>query len=126
MKKLLLLCLTIMTSACTAKDTNYYLANPKQLQEAINACPAQQPASMNCSELKEVAFKFNKLSNELQAGPQDFGKTILSLQEDIAKKEEILLKGSDEKALIKEQIKQNQQELAERLTIVKLFESPEG
>lgn len=126
MKKLLLTCLIMLTTACTAKDANYYLANPKVLQETINACPQKQPEHMTCAELKDLAYKFNQLVNELQAGPQEFGSRILSLQETIARQEAVLAQSKENDLTIQEQIKSDQKELAERLIIVKLLESPEG
>ncbi len=126
MKTLLLICLTAMMISCAVKkDEHYYQSHPEKLQEALNHCPKKQPEHLTCQQLKDVAMRFNQLANELHANPQEFGKKIITLQEEIARQKAQLKKDSTQKEL-KEKLAENQEMLDSRLTLVKLFESPEG
>lgn len=118
MKKLIVLFSLIALTACSSQDKSYYLGHPEAMQKALNECPAKSPGKISCSELKEVAVKFNQMANELRLNPQAFGKKILSLQEQLANAK---LKGNE-----KTSIQKLDNEITERLIMVKLFESPEG
>lgn len=112
-------------TSCYKKDESYYLAHPKELQQAFSACPHQKPSGMTCEKIEELAKKLNQLGYQLQSSPQGFGKTILTLQETIAK-QEIELKTNSNNADLKAALLQNKRQLIEYLAAVKWLESPEG
>lgn len=122
MKKIGVLFLSLSVSlsltGCAAHDERYYREHPQALQEAIAACPNRVPALVSCEALHQIALQVNEYVYDLRMGPQAFGKSILSLQETIAKQE------SSHQASIKSLLDKNKQELRERLAIVNWLESP--
>ncbi len=121
MKKLILwTCLTSISSnlvACTPRDAQYYAVHPKALQEVVTSCPAKQPKLVSCETLNEIALRMNDYVYELRIGPQEYGKKILALEEQIISDTSNV--PSDAKAFEKKK-----QELRERLAIVSWLESP--
>lgn len=124
MNKCLVAILVILgLTSCTKKDEHYYESHPNELQQAIKACPAQQPQGFTCSELQTIAGRMNSLAYQLQSSPQGFGTKILVLQETLAKQQEQLEKDGDNKSL-QADIEQNKRDLATHLAVVKWLESP--
>lgn len=115
---LLLLSVSLSLTGCSPRDARYYREHPKALQEAIAECPAHAPTLVNCEALHQIAIQVNDYVYELRMSPQGFGKTILALEETIAKQE------SSDQADIKPLLDKNKQELRERLAIVNWLESP--
>ncbi|MFI4963564.1 MAG: hypothetical protein ACHP6H_06895 [Legionellales bacterium] len=106
-------------------DEQYYLSNPKELQQAVKACPAQTPKDLSCQQAEELAVHMNKLAYQLQGDPQGFGGIILKLQETLAN-QQVELKTAGSNDALKATIEKNKQVLAEHLAIVKWLESPES
>ena len=123
MKYIILLTASFWVSACTAHDEHYYSLHPSQLQKALTVCSKHSSSDLTCAQLKEIALHINKLAYELRLNPQEFGKQILSLQENIAQQESTLKKGSPSPELDSLLI-ENKQNLKQRLAIVKWLESP--
>lgn len=115
---LLLFPVTISLTGCSPHDARYYREHPKALQEAIAACPATAPQLVDCDVLHQIAIQVNDYVYELRMSPQGYGKTILSLQEIIAKE------ASGHQANRKGLLDKHLQELRERLAIVNWLESP--
>lgn len=109
---------TLSLSGCSPHDAQYYREHPKALQEAIAGCPAKAPQLVDCDELHQIAIQVNDYVYELRMSPQGYGKTILSLQETIAKQK------SAHQAPTTTLLDKNKQELRERLAIVDWLESP--
>jgi len=105
-----------------AHDATYYSLHPKALQKAIEHCPSTTD-NVSCSQLSAIAAHINESAYELRVNPQGYGKTILSLQELIAKQESALREDATQKGL-QSSLSENKQHLQERLTIVKWLESP--
>lgn len=124
-KNLLLACMTLLLVACSAKDEHYYRTNPQALQDALSACPNKQPSGVSCEKLSSIALTVNDLAYQLQTNPQAFGRKILSLQEKLATAQENL-KSHPEQTELKTLIKENKQQLAECLAVVRWLESPES
>ena len=115
---LLLLSVSMSLTGCGTRDARYYREHPKALQEAIAECPAHTPALVDCEALHQIAIQVNEYVYELRMSPQEFGKTILSLQETIAKQ------ASSHQADLQPLLDKNKQALRERLAIVNWLESP--
>ncbi len=115
---LLLLSVSMSLTACGPRDARYYREHPKALQEAIAECPARAPALVDCDALHQIAIQVNEYVYELRMSPQGFGKTILSLQETIAKQ------ASSQQADHESLLDKNTKALKERLAIVNWLESP--
>ncbi|KTD19520.1 hypothetical protein [Legionella israelensis] len=124
-RHLIISLLALIMTACAVKDKQYYQAHPEELQKALMGCPNQSPRYVSCSQLKSIALTFNELASQLQANPQKFGNKILELQQQIAQKKEQLKNNPENKQEIQDALQKKQQELADRLIMVKLFESPE-
>lgn len=123
-KYLVLALMTLGLVSCTTKDEHYYRSHPHKLQQALKACPSQQPQGLNCEQLGRLGERMNSLAYQLQSSPQGFGAKILSLQEAIAQ-QEIALK---DKPTVEANtlLAQKKHELAEYLAVVKWLESPES
>lgn len=126
MNKYLVVLIVLGLASCTAaKDEQYYRSHPKQLQEALKACPNQQPQGLTCPQIEELGGRLNNLAYQLQSNPQGFGHKILSLQETLAKQKSELKKNKTNTEL-KASVEQNKNKLADYLAIVKWLESPES
>jgi hypothetical protein len=106
-----------------SKNEDYYRLHPKELQQAVNACPNKQPQSMTCQQLEALAKRMNMLAYQLQMSPQGFGKKILALQETIAKEQE-QLKTEVTNANLQTSLTQNSRDLEDHLAVVRWLESP--
>jgi hypothetical protein len=115
--------MSLWVSATLAHDVSYYKLHPKVLQQALNACP-KQTTSLDCEQLKKIASDTNILVYELRMDPQGYGQKILALQEKVAVLEAELTKTKSQEA--QSVLKQNKQQLSERLAVVKWLESPES
>lgn len=124
-KRLILVLLTLGLTSCTTKDESYYLAHPKELQQALSACPHKKPNGVSCEQVEILGKKLNQLGAQLQSSPQGFGKIILELQETIAK-QDLELKKNPGDAALKAALLQNKSKLTEHLAAVKWLESPES
>ena len=80
-KYLVLVLVSLGLVSCVAKDEQYYLSHPKELQQALKSCPAQTPPNMTCDALQKLGERLNSLAYQLQSSPQGFGNKILSLQQ---------------------------------------------
>ena len=111
--------------ACSTRDEQYYRLNPQALQQAIKDCPNKQPAQISCEQLAAINSSVYELVYQIQINPQEFGKQILSIQQDLAK-QRIVLKKNPNQPELRKMIEENEQRLAERLAIVRCLESPES
>jgi flagellar motor component MotA len=111
-------------SPCVAHE-NYYKENPKALQKVLQECSQNNPKGIDCDQLRVVANQISESVHELQIDPQGYGQRILALQELIAKQTSALQDGAAESEL-QTSLKENIQQLQERLAIVKWLESPES
>ena len=125
LKIIVMCCAMLMLNACVAQDEQYYRLNPVALQKAIKSCPQKKPAGLSCEKLEDLAVQVNQLAYELQRNPQRFGQKILALQQELAKQHDALHQDSQQPELA-ERVKNNQQQLAEYLAIVRWLESPES
>lgn len=124
-KYLVLVIVLLGLTACTLKDEHYYQTHPKELQQAMKACPTVQPKGLTCEQITDIAARLNTLAYQLQYNPQGFGSKILAMQQTIANQESELSKDRSNKALQSELAK-NQHELADHMAVVKWLESPES
>ena len=124
-KYLVIILIALGLTSCKTKNEHYYQSHPKELQQALKACPDQAPQGLTCQQLEQVGRRMNSLAYELQANPQAFGNKILSLQQAIATQHMELKKNSNNKEL-KISLAHNQRDLADYLAVVKWLESPEG
>lgn len=108
--------------SCSVKEEQYYFSHPKEVQQALKSCPAQQPQGISCEQLQQIGERMNNLAYQLQSNPQGFGSKILALQETIAKQEMEPKKASKTNA----SLIQNKHDLESYLAIVKWLESPES
>lgn len=118
MKQIFILALAaIGVSSGFAHNAHYYSTRPEAITSAAKQCPEKAPsASVSCAQLQEIAMHLNALADELRANPQLYGQKIIALQSEAAKQR--ALPQSNSHAL--------QQDLKERLAIVRWLESPEG
>ncbi|CEK10970.1 hypothetical protein [Legionella hackeliae] len=124
-KALLLICASMLLSACTVEDENYYRRNPQVLQQALKNCPDKKPSHISCEQLATLAASVNELAYQLQMNPQGFGKKILALQETLAK-QRLELENNPNQPELKSLVEKNKQDLTQRLAIVRWLESPES
>ncbi|KTD59261.1 hypothetical protein [Legionella shakespearei] len=126
MNKYLVLGLMILgLTSCNQKDEQYYRNNIKELQQAIKACPNQQPEGATCAQLGELNSRLTSLAYQLQYSPQGFGNKILAIQQTIAdQRSKLKTDGSNEE--LKKALKQNELDLVDYLAVVKWLESPES
>jgi len=110
-------------TSCTVKDEHYYQVNPDKLQQAMQACPGQQPQGLNCEQIEALAKRMNSLAYQLQINPQGFGTKIMQLQQTIADLQNQLKNEKDNSAL-QANLDQNKQNLADHLAVVRWLESP--
>ncbi|MGQ3891231.1 hypothetical protein [Legionella sp. CNM-4043-24] len=103
--------------SCTPHDEQYYRTHPDQLQQAIKNCPAQQPTGISCTQLASAARSLNQLALELQLSPQAFGKKIIALQTTLSEEQAKTAPNPD-------LLKSTQQELQQRLAVIKWLTSP--
>lgn len=124
-KYCLLIGLSLILSSCSApKDEQYYRDNPRELQYLAKACPAQNTSNLTCEQLTKLALDMNKLAFELQMEPQHFGHKILNLQNSIYLEQKSL--AAVPNSAMQDALVKKQEELKQRLAIVKWLESPEG
>ncbi|HHF7346985.1 TPA: hypothetical protein ACPSKE_000142 [Legionella feeleii] len=116
---------SIALTACSTRDEQYYRLNPQALQQAIKECPNKQPVQVSCQQLAAINSAVYELVYQIQINPQEFGKQILSIQQDLAK-QRIVLKKNPNQPELRKMIEENEQRLAERLAIVRWLESPES
>lgn len=123
-KYLIIALVTLGLISCTTKNEQYYLSHPKELQQALKACPSQVQQGLSCEKLQQLGERMNALAYQLQSSPQGFGSRIISLQENIAKQELTLKEKKTQE--IEASLLKSRQELAEYLAVVKWLESPES
>ena len=122
-KYLVMVLVSLGLASCTVKDERYYLTHPKQLEQALKACPTQPDQGLDCDKLKQLGSRMEQLANQLQYSPQGFGHKILALQETIAK-QEMELKKTPNTPELKKSLEQNKHDLGDYLAVVKWLESP--
>lgn len=113
-KRSIYLILTLWASIAASHTERYYNLHPRVLQQVIAGCPNKQPRDLNCDQLRLVASRVNELAYQLRLNPQNYGKEILALQQQIAKQAQ------------HQPTVDQKHEIEERLAIVKWLESPEG
>ncbi|MGL5741075.1 MAG: hypothetical protein ACRCXC_00240 [Legionella sp.] len=122
-KCMVVLLLMLGLTSCSAKNEQFYMVHPNELQQAISACPENQPQGITCQQLDVLAKRLNKLAYQLHLSPQGFGQKIMALQETIAKQHG-QFKTERDNANLKESLIQNKRDLADHLAVVRWFESP--
>lgn len=125
MRYITLAIISLWMTACAAHDGYYYSLHPKILQKALQECPKKQSSGIDCDQLKDIALRINESAYQLRLDPQAYGKKILFLQQTIAQQESALQEKSNQPDL-QSSLKENKQNLQERMAIVKWLESPEG
>jgi hypothetical protein len=114
-----ILCMvSLCLMGCSPHDAQYFKLHPKDLQVAIASCPSRAPELVSCDALHQIAIEVNEMVYELRMSPQEFGKSILALQESIGKQE--IGHATDTDATL-EKLKH---ELKARMAIVRWLESP--
>jgi hypothetical protein len=93
-KYLVVILIALGLTSCNEKNEQYYLSNPKELQNAIKDCPNQPPQGLSCQQVEQLGNRMNSLAHQLQANPQDFGNKILALQQTITSQQVELKKNS--------------------------------
>ena len=119
LKGIFCLFISLWINVSFGDNVNYYMMNPKKMQHALALCPKQHPKGVSCEQLTKAADHMNELAMELRMDPLAYGQSIIRLQETIAAQIANSNQSEDLKLL------NNKQALAERLTIIKLLESPE-
>jgi|GEM_PF-1407338 len=114
-----------LLTACTTHDEQYYRTNPPALQQAIKDCSEQSSGQLTCDQLKAIAADVSQLAYELQINPQAFGKKIISLQNQMVAIQ-AQLKQNPNQTELTQSLHTVEQELKDRLAIVKWLESPQG
>lgn len=124
-KYLMVILIAIGLTSCGKKNEHYYQLHPKELQNALKACPNQAPQGLTCQQLDQLGKHMNSLAYELQSNPQAFGSRILTLQQTIAN-QHLELKRNNDNQELKISLVQNQHDLADCMAVVKWLESPES
>ena len=124
MKYVLPIIMTLLLMACSKRDDFYYRTHPLDLKEALNKCPNKAPNLVNCKRLHELSMHISNLADELRQNPQEFGQSILKLQNKIAETKKTLNHTHDAK--LSSMLEQLEVQLSERKAIVKWLESPVG
>ena len=124
-KYLVVLIVILGLVACSKKDEQFYRSNPKELQRALKICPDKQPEGLTCDQMEQLGRRMNNLAYQLQYSPQGFGQKIMVIQEAIAK-QKMELKNKGANSELKESLRQNENDLADYLAVVKWLESPES
>ncbi len=114
--------MVFLLQACAPHDARYYRLHPAALQKALAACAVK--SEVVCEEFKNIAEELNGLAYDLRQDPQKFGQKIMVLQITIAAQQEALAQNPNQPDLQRE-LQQNQQQLTNRLAVVKWLESPE-
>ncbi|MDF1756907.1 MAG: hypothetical protein P1U74_01220 [Legionellaceae bacterium] len=122
LRKLVYLVFFLSCSAF-AEDANFYKMNPQKIQKELTSCPKKHLNGVSCDELNGIASHINDLAISLQLDPQGYGITILKMQEKLAKMIDLENKQQNDVELLAE-INKNQQDINERLAIIKWLESP--
>lgn len=123
MKRIGFILLSLWSVFAAAKDVSYYRVHPVELQLVLKACSDSPKLDEKCNDLQIIAQQLNAQAYELQSNPQQFGQTILHLQEMIAKAT-IELENTPSKSEIRTFLEENTAQLQQRLAVVKWLESP--
>jgi hypothetical protein len=121
---LLLSVFVLLLSGCGVKDGRYYRSNLNELQKALNACPKPPLGTLSCQQVQELASHMHDLATQLQYNPQEFGIKIIQLQQGIVR-DQLAIQNKGAPTDLKEQLREKEQDLADRLAVVKWLESPE-
>ena len=124
LKKRYSLCVFLFLCAgvCFANSDLDLSLHPKKLQESIEKCNILAQSTPECEHLHKMAVRVNSLAYELRMNPQAYGQKILSLQVAIAKQIDKPQSSANTQSEIHPTL---EQELRERLAIIKWLESPE-
>lgn len=113
-------------SISLAAQVDYNKLDLKQLKQDLESCPKLEPGSgISCLELREVAQRINDLVVEMQLDRQGFGRLILDEQVQLAKQLELREQHGGTPDL-DTKIENLQQNINERLAIIKWLESPKN
>lgn len=124
MSRYIIILMLLIGSACLAAEIDYSNLNPVKIEQDLAACPNKSPEiNLSCAELRKFAERINSLAMQMQTDRQGFGKSILESQEKLAQQKELFAKNQNDKNLANE-IAINQQDIQERLLLIKWLESP--
>lgn len=105
----------------------YLLQNPDQLQKEFNRCRDNNENSVFCDKVIQTAEEFTKLLNQQHSNPEQFGKQILQMQQQLAKNQADLKKAQQDLALspeskeAKEKLKLAEEAYKAQLDSVKIY-----
>ena len=123
--RIILIALVCLLTACVKQDAHYYWQHPDKLQAVLSDCPSKHPQDIDCDTLSSIQQSMFTLARELQKNPQDFGKSIIVLQEKISTIKSQLKNKPNDESLGKTLI-ESQKELDQRMAVVRWLESPRG
>lgn len=124
MRKYIFFLAFFVISGSFAADIDYSKLSPVNIKQDLANCPNKAPhIKLSCDELKTFASRINDLAIQMQVDRQGYGKAILASQEKLAQQQRLLAKNKDNKQLYTE-IASNQQEINERLLLIRWLESP--
>lgn len=124
MRKYIFSLVFFVISASFAADIDYSKLSPLKIEQNLANCPNKAPdLNLSCDELKTFAARINDFAIQMQVDRQGYGKAILASQEKLAEQQQLLSKNKDNKQLYTE-IASNQQEINERLLLIRWLESP--
>jgi hypothetical protein len=122
---LLLLFISFSLVGCAKHDATYYATHPTVLEQAMARCPMTSLGELDCDQLKKIALRMNELAYQLRLNQQQYGQQIIALQEQKSMYEMQLKKNPNQPDLERDLSTLNQN-IEERLFIVKWLESPGG
>lgn len=119
MRSVILIFLSVgFLTGCSERASSYYWQHPQALHDALIKCQTHRNTA-TCENLSQIGYSMNILGQELQANPQDYGKILLNLQMELAEKSAQKQENTDES------LQSLQQEIEQRLAVIKWLESPE-
>lgn len=110
---------------CSKHDATYYATHPTALEQAMARCPMASLGELDCDQLKKIALRMNELAYQLRLNQQQYGQQIIALQEQ-KNTYDMQLKKNPNQPDIERDLKALNQNIEERLFIVKWLESPGG
>lgn len=103
---------------CSERSSSYYWQHPQVLHDALIKCQQNRNTAI-CDKISQIGYSMNILGQELQANPEEYGKTLLNLQMQLAEKSAQDTHTNDQS------LQSLQQEIQQRLAVIKWLESPE-
>lgn len=82
MKKKLLLCSTLLLTACAQEnDFSYLLNHPHELRKRVLACQSQIEKNASCTRILSIADRYDDIMNKAIQDQAELGNYILLTQE---------------------------------------------